>query len=485
MKVMLLFPPKGFTSKDPLPPLGPLYIASILEKEGILVEVVDASLERYRWRDLKVRYLESNPDIVGITTLTEFCFESFKAGQLAKEVLPDCTVVVGGPHSSFCPEDVLTHIPYVDIVLRGEGEYAFLELCKALGSSKNLRKILGISYRDNDRIIHNPPLPLIDDLDRLPFPARHLLPMEKYNFRLFVPGKGLVPATHMMTSRGCPFRCSFCITSKLLGKVWRSRSPGNVIREVEDIVENFEINTIWFYDDVFTMSRQRTIEICDLILERKLNINFTCSIRVDTVDKELLTKMKEAGCFKVFFGVESGSQRILDRVCGKKITIEQVRRLSGWLDELGIIKNPGYIISFPGETYQDASKTMELIKEIGGEVSLSLLKIYPGTKIEDIAKQKGILPKNFSWSKRQARLGLSLPAAYGSAPIFVDRLSWDEISQIMAEWAQIREVSVFRWIPIVVKGLRSWLDVVRIASIGRRYLVQKAKRLFKGTQLVK
>lgn len=481
MKVMLLFPPKGFTSKDPLPSLGLLYIASVLEKEGIPVEVVDASLERYSWRALRTRYLRSRPDILGITTLTEFCFEAYKAGQLAKDVLPDCKVVVGGPHSSFCPDDILTHVPSLDIVLRGEGEYAFLELCNALDSGKDLSEILGVSYRDNGRIIHNPPSPLIKDLDQLPFPARHLLPIEKYNFRLFVPQKGLLAATHMMTSRGCPFGCSFCITTQLLGRTWRARSAENVIREVEDIVENFKINTIWFYDDVFTMSKKRTMEICDLILKRRLDINFTCSIRVDTVDKEILTKMKEAGCFKVFFGVESGSQRILDQVCGKKITIEQVRRLSRWLDELGIIKNPGYIISFPEETHQDASKTMELIKEIGGEVSLSFLRIYPGTKIEDVAKQKGILSQNFSWSRRQDRRGLSLPAAHGSAPIFMDKLSWDEISQITAEWAQIRRVSVWRRIPGVIKGMKSWSDVVRLVSLGRRYLIQKAKGLFKKT----
>lgn len=477
MKILLLFPPKGFSSKEPLPPLGILYIATVLEKNNIPVEVVDTAVERYSWRDLKKRLKRSEADIVGITTTTEFRFEAFKTAELTKKILPNSIVVMGGPHVSLAADDTLKNISWVDIVVRGEGEVSFLETYYALKGGSSLQKIKGISFRENGNIIHNPMADLVKDLDSIPFPSRNLLPMGKYNFLLDVPGKGKMPAAHLITSRGCPFSCSFCATSKLSGRSWRYRSPENVVTEVEEIIERYGLKTIWFYDDTFNMNKARAEKICDLIIDKKLGIDFTCSIRVDMVDRPFLKKMKEAGCFKVFYGVESGSQRILDDACGKKITIDQVRSVSRWLDELEIQKNPGYIVSFPGETLEDANKTMGLIKEIGGTASLSILRIYPGTRIEEIAREKKIFPQGFSWSIKKYSGRLSFRGAHGDSPIFTDKLSWDDLSAFLMEWADTEHLSLWKRIPMALKGIKSIEDVRRLTILAKNYLLKKIKKM--------
>lgn len=476
MKVLLIFPPKGFTSKEPLPSLGLISLAAYLKKEGIQVEVIDASVNRLSWRSLKREIKKAQAQIIGITCLTEFRFESFAASRAAKKVSPESWVVIGGPHPTFCDRDTLLYNPAVDMVVRGEGENILLDLCRAYENKLKIEDISGITYRKGGKIRQNPDASLIQDLDNLPFPARELVPIEKYNFRLFVPGEGWRQTTHLITSRGCPFGCSFCITSQMSGRLWRARSPESIIAELEEIIRNTGIRTIWFYDDTFTMSKERVLKICDLIVKKNLNIKFTCSIRADTVDKGLLTAMKEAGCFKIFFGVESGSQRILDEVCGKKITLEQVRCLSRWLDELGIVKNPSYIIGFPSETMKEAQMTLDLMREIGGQVSLSFLRIYPGTRIEKIAKEKNILTDNFSWSNLKSQKSISVGAAHGQAPLFIDTLSWTELSQLAVDWAVESKISIWKRIPEAIKGVRSFSDLKHLFIAGKSYFKRKIGR---------
>ena len=473
MKVLLIFPPKGFTSKAPLPSLGLISLAAVLEKEGVEVQVIDASINKLSWFSLGRRIKEAKAQIIGITCLTEFRFESFKTARVAKKISPESWILIGGPHPTFCDKDTLSNNPDIDIVVRGEAEYILLDLCRAYEQKLELKDVAGITYRKDGRIFQNALAALIKDLDSLPFPARNLLPMEKYNFRLFVPGKGWCRTTHLITSRGCPFGCSFCITSKMSGRIWRARTQENIIAELEEIIKNTGIRTMWFYDDTFTISKKRVMELCDSIIKRNLNIKFTCSVRADTVDKELLVAMKRAGCFKIFFGVESGSQRILDEVCGKKITLEQVRQLSAWLDEVGIIKNPSYIIGFPTETLKEARMTLKLMKEIGGEISLSFLRIYPGTKIEAVAKERNVLPEDFSWSSFESQKALSVGAAHGQAPLFIDTLGWQELSNLAIEWVLQSKISLWKRIPKAIKGVKSLNDLKHLLVVGKTYVLKK------------
>ena len=186
MKVLLVYPPRGFNTKDLMPPLGLAYIAAVLEENNIKVEVVDAEVERLSWKALRKRYRESKPDVIGITSLTESRFESFKAAEIAKQTVPDSIVVMGGPHASLTSEDILANVPSVDIIVRGEGEYTMKELCEVLEVDGDLHSVEGISFREKEEIIHTKNRQLIQDLDALPLPARHLFPITKYNFTLKV-----------------------------------------------------------------------------------------------------------------------------------------------------------------------------------------------------------------------------------------------------------------------------------------------------------
>jgi len=483
MKVMLLFPPQGFTSKDVMPHIGLAYLAAVLEENDIQVEILDAQVERLSWKGLEKKYLQSKPDIVGITSLTEMRFQSFKAAKIAKKTLPRSIVIMGGPHASLAAYDTLLNVPSVDTIVRGEGEYTLLETCKVLEDNEDLKSVNGISYREDGEIIHNDHRSLIKNLDTLPFPAYHLLPIEKYNFKLDVPDVGKLPALNVITSRGCPIGCAFCATSKMLGKKWRARSPSNVLDELEYLIKTYGIKAIWFYDDTFTMNKKRVMEICDGIIGKGLNIKFTCSIRVDTVDKELLRKMKEAGCYSIFYGVESGSQRILDEIIEKRISIEQIKKVSNWLNELGILNNPSYIASLPDETNEELNKTINLMHELGGKASFSFLKIYPGTRVEEIAKEKGVLPEDFSWAKKSDMHKIfSLPSVQGDAPIFIDKLSLEELVKIGIEWAESPEsyeYSLFNRAFKSLKEIRSMDDLKRILIIGKVYTKYKYSNIIK------
>ena len=474
MKVLLVYPPRGFNTKDLMPPLGLAYIAAVLEENNIKVEVVDAEVERLSWKALRKRYRESKPDVIGITSLTESRFESFKAAEIAKQTVPDSIVVMGGPHASLTSEDILANVPSVDIIVRGEGEYTMKELCEVLEVDGDLHSVEGISFREKEEIIHTKNRQLIQDLDALPLPARHLFPITKYNFTLKVPGKGKLPAMNVITSRGCPVGCVFCATSKMLGKTWRARSPLNVIFELEHLIEKYDTKAIFFYDDIFTMNKKRTFELCNMMIERGLNLNYICMTRVDMLDKPLLEKMKESGCYRIHYGVESGSQKILDRVVGKKIKINKVKQVSKWLDEVGIIKNAFFIISFPEETYEDVNMTLKLMEDLGGEPSLSFLKIYPGTEIERIAKHKGVIPDDFSWSKESGNGIFSIPAIQGDVPLFIDKLNLDDLTEIAIRWAEMRrDYSTFNRVVDMVRNIRSYRDIKRIAIFSMIYLKRK------------
>lgn len=476
MKVFLLFPPKVFNTKELMPPLSLAYLSAVLEENNIEVEVLDALIESCSWRELKKRLLRSKADIVGITSLTESRFESFKSAKIAKESLPDSIVVMGGPHVSLCPHDTLLNIPWVDIVVRGEGDITFLELCTNLERETDLEGVRGISYRnENGEIVHNSPRPPIKDLDTLPFPAFHLFPLERYNFKLDVPGEGELPALNLITSRGCPYECVFCATSKIYGRRWRARTPSNVVEELIFFSEKYDIRAIYFCDDTFTIDKKRVERICDLIIDKSLDLKWVCEIRVDTVDKKILQKMKDAGCYEVFYGVESGSQRILDSIVRKKITIEQVKEVSRWLDDIGILKNPAYIVSFPDETLEEAFRTIELMQEIGGKPSLSILRIYPGTELEKIAYRRGVLPKDFSWSKQFNGENL-MPAIHGSTPMYIEKLSWEEIMDLAMFWAQeFKQYPIWKRIPNAIKKIKSWKDLKKLLTILKVYIEYKMK----------
>jgi len=483
MKVVLIVPPGGYYAErwqkgSLMPPLGIGYISAVLERNGFDVKIIDAHVEGYSQARLIDLLKGLKPDVTGLTFTTENRFDAFDTMRRLRRAIPNTLIVAGGPHVSLAAEDTLTNISELDFIVRGEGEYSFLELLLALKEGRGADGVQGISYRRDGLIVHNPPRQLIKDLDDIPFPARHLFPWQKYNFTLEVPGKGRFKAANIMTSRGCPYGCNFCASSKMWGRTCRMRTPENIIKEIEILVDHYRAKAIWIFDDTFTVSKKRVFRFCELLKERGISIHWFCEIRVDTVTKELLAEMKDAGCFSVGYGVESGSQRILDEVIKKGIRLDDVRRVTEWCTELGIMTNPFFIFSHPEETMDDIAMTMDMIRSWpkNGQVSLSLLHIYPGTPLETFAKERGILPKDFSWSVKDDRVE-TLPSAQGNVPIFRDKLSWEEISELLFEWARIQRFPVIKKIPRAIGHIRNLNDMRRYMKMLRTYITFKSRGL--------
>jgi len=399
MKILLIHPPSKFLLKEKLGiiaiPLGLAYLASPLEKDGHTVKIVDSPSLGYEFDDVKEEIKKFAPEVVGITATTSNIYNAYNVAQLAKGIDPRIKVIIGGPHVTFTAKQTLTECPFIDIVVRGEGEVTFRELVNKLqffGEDFSLLKqIKGITFKIKDTIIETEDRPFIKNLDEIPFPAYHLLPMERYKVRNKRFG-------NIITSRGCPFSCIFCSSSQLFGKIWRARSPENVIKEIKLLKEKYNVTEIEFLDDTFTLNRKRAEKICDLLIKEKLKISWACSSRVDTIDKGLIEKLKMAGCHTIYVGVESGSQEILN-IINKGITLSQAEKTINLIKKVKLNSFASFIIGIPGETVKTIKSTINFAKKLSPSfVQFTICTPYPGTKLFEMAKEKGwLLTKD--WSK--------------------------------------------------------------------------------------
>lgn len=487
MKIQLFVPPGGYfaerwTKGSSMPPLGLLYIGSVLEREGQNIRIVPTDVLRLNWRQIRREIRDFEADIIGVTSTTENRFQSFRLIREAKKIRPSAFTVLGGPHASMAPEDCLENIPELDIVVRGEGELTMTEVCRTLEQEKKADALLsvnGLSLRCGGRILSNPLRSPIQDLDGLPYPAFHLVPFEKYNFVFEVPGEGKLPAINMMTSRGCPFNCNFCATPINWGRAVRMRSAENVVSEIEFLKEKYGAKVFFFFDDTFNASPKRVEEICDLIIERDLEIFWKCDVRMDILDRALLSKMKKAGLFHLSFGLEAGSERVRNEIINKKVDIEDFHRTVALCRELGIVPNAFFIFSHPTESWEEARDTIKIIERYKDQIegSIAILHIYPGTPLEKQAKEQGILPGDFSWAKKHSGKIATLPTAQGDVPLYIDRLTWAQICELVFRWSfSAGGVSVFRKIPRVLKNIRSMEDIKRYAVMAFVYLKLKLQK---------
>jgi len=470
-KFQIFVPPQGYVAQrweegNSMPPLGILFLAAVLEKEGYEAEIVPADILKLNWSDIAKKIDDFKPNVVGITTTTENRFESFKLARIAKETNPKIITLLGGPHISMAREDTIKHRKEADIVSIGEGENTIKELAKALETGDSLYKVKGLIFRDNNEIIFTGERPRIEDLDILPFPARHLIPMEKYNFHVETRDGKRRKAQNIMTSRGCPFNCYFCATPVNWGRRMRGHSPERVIKEIEILVEKYEAEFIWFYDDTLNYNKKRLHKIMDMIIERKLNIKFANEFRIDVVDKTLLEKMKEAGLEQGFFGIEAGSSRVRKNIVKKNFDIEKAYQFLEWSKELDFIPGPFFIFSHHTETWEEAQETLKIIEKVkeinpNADISVAILHIYPGTPLEYIAKEEGILPKDFSWSKEEDMKRVeTLPAAQGDVPLFKHKLSWWQIANLVLRWSSVSKKRISKSkIKKAIKDIRKPKDL--------------------------
>lgn len=384
-KIALVNPPilKGVYHHQLYLPIGLAYLAAVLDKSQHEITVIDCPASNIDHEKLKTKIASFEPDIVGITSMTPTIQSTLLSARAAKEACPDARVVVGGPHATFMDKEILDQEATVDIIVRGEGEQTFLELAQSTLDTKSLRGIDGISFRNGEQIFQTPNRAFIKDLDRLPYPAYKYFPLD--NYRLF--GKLFLP---IITSRGCPFQCSFCVSSRMVGKEYRARSPKNIVDELEELRDVYKADAFTFYDDTLTLDKNKIFEVCEQIKNRKIGVPWDCQTRVDQVSKEVLAKMREANCQQIFFGVESGCQEILDAV-KKKTSIEQNKNAIRWAKDADLFVAISVIIGYPGETKESLEQTFDFIRKAEpDDVYLCVATPYPGTELRRLVENMGL-----------------------------------------------------------------------------------------------
>ncbi|MDP1729073.1 MAG: radical SAM protein [archaeon] len=395
MKVLLIVPPNSaeerygkFSEIGTLyPPLGLAYVAAVAEQEAE-VRVIDSEAMNYSYADIARLTREFNPDIVGMQTYCTTITRCYNVAKMIKKINKNVKIIFGGAQVTLEPKTSILN-KNVDFGIYGEGEFVFRDLIKELKKSENkpqFKKIKGLIWKNKNKIIINPKQDLIQKLDELPFPARHLFPMHKYHSSANLRGKITL---NLMTSRGCPFNCAYCAGSLIFGKTHRYQGTEKVIEELLELKNKYQADSIQFFDETFTANRKRVIELCDKMIERKLNIEWSCFTRVNLVDLELLKKMKQAGCYLIFFGYESGNQRLLNLI-RKGITLEQSRKATKWCVEAGIESWGSFMLGLPTETKEESNQTIKFALDIDPNFAqFTITTPFPGTDLYDICKNHG------------------------------------------------------------------------------------------------
>ncbi len=384
--VLLINPPaQGVydTIDIKLPPLGLVYIAAVLRKNGHFVKIIDLNVQENLWETVK----ERKWNIVGLSGDTSRYPVSMKIAEQIKKHF-GYTIFTGGPHVTFFEKETL-NTGFVDYVIRGEGEYVTLDLVNALEKGLPPENVRGVTFKRDGKIVKTLRAPIIKDLDNLPYPARDLLPMEKYKITRFF-GR---PITSILTSRGCPFNCYFCSSSQFSNLVWRTRSPKNIVDEIEYVYKTFEYNAFAFVDDNFTLNPKRVIEIAKEIVRRKLDIYWWAFSRVDELlgHEDMVEWMAKSGCRMVFLGIESVSEEVLKEY-NKGITANDSIRAVKLLNRYGITVWGSFIIGALDETREMILNTIKFAKLLDPKnVQFSVLTPFPGTRLYEDAERMGII----------------------------------------------------------------------------------------------
>lgn len=415
MDILLIYPPISVNERygnkrlgkvgGNLPPLGIAYIVGFLRESGFAVGIIDAPAEDLNQEDIIKQISVLKPKAIGFSALTPNFHRAIILAEMVRLKFPDILILVGGHHASILPVQVLEANNCFDIVAYGEGENTALEIMRQykeykfdrkafLGDSDLLHRISGIAFRKAGGIELSAARPPIADLDKLPYPAWDLLPMDKY---IPLPNQYLnKPVIHMVSIRGCAFQCGFCSNNHVFGKKLRALSPRRLIEVIRYAKQRFGAREISFWDDSMTTNKKWLTDFCSEMIENKLGMTWTCYSRVDTVNPEILRLMKKAGCWNIFYGFESGNQELLNMI-DKKITLEQIREVNRWTKDAGIEVRASFMIGLPGETPEMAKKTIDFAVSLDADYAqFSVTTPFPKTKLYDDAKKYGTLIEDFS-----------------------------------------------------------------------------------------
>ncbi|MBN1232315.1 MAG: cobalamin-dependent protein [Candidatus Coatesbacteria bacterium] len=469
MKCIFIIPP--WTHKDShfealqdtiagfWPPLGILYIAAVLREAGYEVKAYDGA--RFTMRGMVEVLKNENPDFLGVSCVAKLWERAKELMSDVREVLPKVKIAAGGQGPTFLKERCLKECNALDYVVVNEGEYSTLKLLDRIKNSESLSGLLGVYYRDNNEIKFHGDYPFTEDLDSIPFPAIDLLDCKWY-----VPSVGQykrLPVGEMMTSRGCPNSCIYCF--KIGGDQIRMRSPENIIEEMQRWIDLFEIREMKFWDENFTHDRERVAKICEGMIKKRekygkqWDVIWSCSGRIDGVDKDLLKLMKRSGCHYIQYGIESGVQKNLDMI-GKKITLDQIRETVALTHKYGISMINTFILGIPGETYEEALETIKFAHELNSDyVEFFPCTPFPGTRLyNDIEKYGRLLEPDIT------KLGMHL---LPFVPYTMDENKLRYLQQAAFKGYYMRPSYIWQRL----KKIRSWTDV-KINLAGLRAILK-------------
>lgn len=375
----------------------PIYLAyavAVLKEAGFDAKGIDAVDREWGIPKFVEELKKLKPDVILMEVSTPSIMHDLESAQTLKKET-GCMIVFCGPHATYFHKEIIDNYSFVDVCIRKEFEYTIRDICKAVDKKKPLSKVPGITFRGKDnKAIVNPDRPFIANLDELPMPDRNDFKIENYQ-QAFFNGK---KTALIITSRGCPYNCTFCLwPNSLLGHQFRSRSPKNVVDEIELLIKTENIDGVYFDDDTFLVDKVRAKEICEEIVKRRLKISWRCMARVNNIDYETLQAMKKAGCTDVFYGFESGSERILKDV-NKGITKEQIREAVKLTKKAGLVASGSFIIGLPEESKETIEETVKFAISLKADyVQFAIAAPFPGTALYEQVKREGLLCVN-SWS---------------------------------------------------------------------------------------
>ena len=445
------------------PPLGLLYLAGYLEKYSThKLEIIDAQVEQYTYEQLENALTASTPDVVCLTLLTFTVLDVLKTIAIVKEINPKTVVIVGGTHAQIYPEQTIAY-PNIDFVILGEGEPVLLKLIEELDSGNKNLNFPGLVYKVGEKIINTGVPPYLDDLDALPFPARHLTPYQKYYSVI----SEVTPVTTMFTSRGCPFQCNFCDRPNM-GKQFRYRSAQNVVDEME-LCEKMGIREILIYDDTFTVHKQRAIDICAEYLKRGLTVRWDIRARVDTVTAEMLDKFKQANCTRIHYGVEAGTDRVL-KVLNKGITLDQVRKAFQLTKQKKISTLAYFMLGNPTESYEDVLESINFACKLPSDYTqFTIFTPFPATKFYADGLTTGVINEDYWLNFAKA------PSASFRSPHWPEILTFGqiiELTNIAYHKFYLRPTYIIK----KIFQIRSMPELYRKCKAGFKLIFSKAQR---------
>lgn len=464
-------PEKDVLTMELVPPLGLGYIASSIEAKGYHVSVISG----VKYNTLDEAYnliIKEKPEVVGYTATSS---ARFRAIDLIKRVkkITNAFTIVGGPHFHPTAREALKSVKEIDVVVKGEGEETVPELIDRYSISKDFKNVSGICFRDYDgNVVENPDRPFNKDIDKYPMPAYHLFDFKKYKCTL--EGTNL-PVIGVLSSRGCPNKCNFCANTALRKASLRLRDPKKFVNEIEYLKNEYGYTSFDFWDDTMTMVKFHITGICNEILNRNLNIMWFARARVNTVNREILKLMKDAGCVAIAYGIESGSEKILKSI-KKGINTRQAREAVKISSELGFIVSNYFIVSMPGETLSDINMTFEMIEEFERYPNVNnyhcFAMIYPGTELEKIANSQNL--NKFSWYTPYYNIKNKSVGNDPAVPCF-------EQKELSIEDIKIHILRRMSWPSKIKRGIskirriRSLKELRELISLSLRYLLPQLK----------